>query len=261
MKQPKSARAHNATPAPKKTTTATLLPKRKKSDLSLSPKVSPNKVSKVKPNKVSDRSKGAIDSKPIIPNTIVQSEKIGQGKDGITYKVSFSTNPGIFYAMKTFKDGHSSKAIDTEAHTQMMASACGAAPRVLCFNAKERFIIMDQMNDHLVEHLKANNGVLSAPHQKRIVDIMRALDESGIFHNDANIMNLMLDHKKKIYLIDYGMSKKITPSLCQKLKTYKPNTDFMLSAICIKMREAGCPQQSYKHMFAAIDPQRSKHFC
>jgi hypothetical protein len=50
-----------------------------------------------------------------------------------------------------------------------------------------------------------------------------------------------------IYLIDYGISKEITPRLCKKLGTQSPNTS-TITGIILKLTEMKCPPTAWKYL-------------
>ena len=45
---------------------------------------------------------------------------------------------------------------------------------------------------------------------------METLDDIGILHNDGNALNLMLDHDDGLKILDFGLSKEITPTIRKK---------------------------------------------
>ena len=46
--------------------------------------------------------------------------------------------------------------------------------------------------------------------------VMATLDRVGILHNDGNVRNLMLDDDDRLYIIDFGLAKEITPAVRKK---------------------------------------------
>jgi len=52
----------------------------------------------------------------------------------------------------------------------------------------------------------------------------------------------------KIYLVDFGLGKKITPGLIGKLGTRTPNVDIALLGFLLKLREMNYPLQTLKYL-------------
>ena len=181
---------------------------------------------------------------------------IGVGKEGTTYRAFDSKN--AVFAMKTFRKGISPSDIKREAGFQKAAHEAGVAPKV--HQIGDTYIVMDMMKGHLVDSIREKKGYISVGTQKRIIDILRALDSIGVFHNDVNLLNFMHDGRKRVFLIDYGMAKKITKTLAKKLKTERPNTDLTLTAIVLKLKAAGCPLSSYNLLIDAMNPEHKQKF-
>jgi serine/threonine protein kinase len=49
---------------------------------------------------------------------------------------------------------------------------------------------------------------MSVTHQQQLIEIMETLDDIKILHNDGNVLNLMLDDKDNLKLIDFGMARR-----------------------------------------------------
>lgn len=164
------------------------------------------------------------------------------GKDAITYCVKLKNKK---YAKKQFKPRKSAKKIEEEAQLQITASKAGISPKILEINDKHKYIVMDKLDKHLIDV----NGVkqISLDHQKQLIKIYIKLDEQGIFHGDANPLNYMIKNKK-LYVIDFGMSKKITPQLQKKLKTNTPNLTIMTTGMVIKLKLMNYPLSSYSYL-------------
>ena len=95
---------------------------------------------------------------------------------------------------------------------------------------------MEKLDKNLYDIMKVNSGNLTIMLQKQIVSIFRKLDNIGIFHADPNPLNFMFKNKK-LYIIDYGFSKNITPTLIKKYGTKNLNMKFMIIGFIIKMKK------------------------
>ena len=86
---------------------------------------------------------------------------------------------------------------------------------------------MEKLDIHLIDLIKEQNGDLKIYQQKDILNIYKKLDKAKVFHADSNILNYMYDKDKKLYIIDFGMSKYIDEKLIKKLGTEEPNINLM----------------------------------
>jgi tRNA A-37 threonylcarbamoyl transferase component Bud32 len=178
-----------------------------------------------------------------------------KGKEGLTYLVKTSDNRE--YAMKTFRKSKSSDRLRKEADFQKMAADVGIAPNVVNIDTVSKYIVMEKLDKHLIEYIH-KNGELSKTHQKQIIIIYKKLDSIGVFHGDANLMNLMVKGKK-VFIIDFGMSKEITTYLVKKLGTKTPNVHIMTLGIILKMKSLDLPKQSYEILVKYLtEDQRSQ---
>ena len=118
---------------------------------------------------------------------------------------------------------------------------------------------MTKMDYHLIDVMKKQKGILKQIQQKQILEIFKKLDEIGIFHADANILNYMIKDGK-IYIIDFGMSKIIDDGLIKKLGTSTPNLNIMTLGLVLKLKELGCPPESYKTLKKIISNENIKQF-
>ena len=172
-----------------------------------------------------------------------------KGKEGTTYLVR--DRNGKEYAMKTFRDGKSSRTLHKEYTLQKKASKMGISPKVYDVNTTGKWIVMEKMDCHLYEYMEKKDNILSKKHQDRIFEIFRKLDEACVFHNDANFCNYMMKDRK-VYMIDYGFAKEITPALKKQLGTDTPNQKLMLIALVSKLKEKNVPERSYKYLYDRI---------
>lgn len=175
-------------------------------------------------------------------------EQLGsKGKEGTTYLVK--DKEGKVYAMKTFRPAKSSQRLKEEYKLQKKASKVGVAPKVYDYDVVGKWIVMEKMDKHLLEVMKKKP--LKKEQQERIVEICKHLDKIGVFHNDNNPANFMCKDDK-IYLIDYGFAKEITPKLCKKLNTTEPNYKLMTVALILKFKEIGIDEKSYKYLLQHV---------
>lgn len=181
-------------------------------------------------------------------------EQLGKaGKEGVTYLVRDKN--GDEYAMKTFKKNKSSDGIILESELQHKASKMGIAPIIYDVDTVFNYIVMERLDMHLFDVMKKQNGELTKAQQNDVIRLFKKLDDCGIFHNDSNIMNYMYKisgDSKKLYLIDYGLSKEINEKLVTKLNTSKPNIKIMLLGFVLKLKEMKCNQTAYKYLLPYI---------
>ena len=85
------------------------------------------------------------------------------------------------------------------------------------------------------------------------------MDELEIFHGDANPLNYMTKGQK-LYVIDFGMSKPITKSLCNKLNTYYPNSDIMTLGMILKFKSMNYPPDSYNILVESLSHDQREKF-
>ena len=147
------------------------------------------------------------------------------GKEGVTYRMDWNGND---YAVKTFKKRKSGRMIEREAGFQRVAAEHGVAPKVILVDQKEKFIVMERVAMRLIDFMRQRNmSTLSEKHQAQLIEAMKALDRVGLLHNDGNILNLMVDQKGNLKIIDYGMTKKIDSKMKKKYKK-SPNGQITL---------------------------------
>lgn len=186
-------------------------------------------------------------------------EQLGnKGSEGITYSVTIRKNTEQ-YAMKTFKKQKSSDKIRQEVKLQEQSYKVGISPRIIEFDTVSKYIVMEKMDKHLTEVMETNNGILSKEYQKQIINIYKKLDKIGVFHNDPNLLNYMFKNKQ-LYIIDFGMSKKITNELVKKLGTSTPNLDLMNLSLILTIKKSNCPPQSYEYLARYLSDEQKTNF-
>lgn len=135
------------------------------------------------------------------------------GEDGAQGVVSLVEFPnGLRAAMKQFKQTKSSARIQAEADFQTRAADEGIAPEVMHVDLENKRIFMEPMQVRVVDVLKHG----SERFRQDLIHIMKTLDDIGILHNDGNALNLMLNDRDELQIIDFGLSKEITPKLRKK---------------------------------------------
>ncbi len=180
-----------------------------------------------------------------------------KGKEGTTYLVT-DKNSNIF-AMKTFRKTKSSSTLKKEYSLQKKASRKNICPRVYDYDTVSKYIVMEKMDCHFHDIIKKQKGIIHKYQQQRIIEIFKALDEVGVFHNDANICNYMMKGKE-IYIIDFGFAKEIDSRLEKSLGTSKPNIRLMLLGFILKLKEMNLPEKSYKYLVKELPSEDIKKF-
>jgi tRNA A-37 threonylcarbamoyl transferase component Bud32 len=66
--------------------------------------------------------------------------------------------------------------------------------------------------------------------------IMDTLDHIGILHNDGNALNLMLNDKDELRIIDFGLAKKIDKKLRKKWNN-QPNIEVTMHMLIKGLRK------------------------
>ena len=79
-------------------------------------------------------------------------------------------------------------------------------------------------------------STMSEKHQQQLWDVYKTLDEkAGILHNDSNCLNVMIDEKGDIKLIDFDRSKIIETKEIKKFGPYI-NIRFLHLLNCFKRK-------------------------
>jgi tRNA A-37 threonylcarbamoyl transferase component Bud32 len=178
------------------------------------------------------------------------------GKDGTTYLVK--TKSGREYAMKTFKKQKSDDAIMKEIELQKIASKNGISPKIRDYDTVFKYIVMDKLDENLYDILKSQKWTLTIDQQHQLIKLFQTLDEIKILHNDPNPLNFMLKNGK-MYIIDFGLSKKIDTALTDKLKSDSPNMKFMIVGFLLKIREIH-PTSKFKELEKHVSKDDKKMF-
>jgi serine/threonine protein kinase len=191
----------------------------------------------------------------------IKYELIGQlgekGKEGRTLSVRDIF--GCEYAMKTFRRNKPPEKLMEEITLQRKCSDAGISPKIIDYSLDEKYVVMEQMECHLLDSMKDMGGLLSEGHQKQLIEIFKKLDKIKVFQGDANILNYML-RNGKIYIIDFGFSKHIDENLMKKLESRAPNYELMLLGFILKLKEMNCPPQSYSILKTHLTEQKRAQF-
>ena len=176
------------------------------------------------------------------------------GKDAITYHVKFNNKN---YAMKQFKKRKSPKQIKEEVYFQTELSKLKISPSIIDVDYQEKYIIMEKLDKHLIDVTDKKEILLD--HQKQLIKIYENMDDKQIFHGDPNPLNYMIKGKK-LYAIDFGMSKNINKSLVKKLGTSFPNKNIMTLAMVLKLKNMAYPKTSYSYLSKFLTDEQCEQF-
>ena len=191
-------------------------------------------------------------------NKYIKKEQLGdKGKEARTFLVIDKFD--CEYAMKIFRKNKASNKIVEEVTLQRKCSDAGISPKVVDYDTEKKFIVMEKMDGHLIDHMKMTKGILSENLQNQLISIYKKLDKLKIFHGDANILNYMMKDGK-IFIIDFGFSKEITPAFLKKLNTSAANYDLMLLGFILKLKDMKTPKSSYAYLKNHLTPAKIAKF-
>ena len=138
-------------------------------------------------------------------------QQLGQdGAQGVVYLVEFPN--GLMSAMKQFKKTKSTARIQAEADFQQRAAKAGISPDVMHVDLEKKRIFMTPMRERAVDVVKGSSPLFT----KDLHDIMHTLDNIGILHNDANVLNLMINNDGRLQIVDFGLAKEINRNMLKK---------------------------------------------
>ncbi len=181
-------------------------------------------------------------------------EQLGdEGTDAKTFAVKDRLT-GKIYAMKIFKKTKKKEHIILESELQYEAG--DVAPKIIDVDLDKKYIVMEKLDKHLID---LNHKKISFGNQKQLIKIFKELDDKKIFHADANPLNFMLKDKI-LYVIDFGMSKRITAELEKKLGTSRPNFELSNLAFVLKLISMNYPPESYAFLVKQIDTRTREKF-
>ena len=131
-------------------------------------------------------------------------KQLGQdGAQGVVSLVEFPN--GLKCAMKQFKSTKSSARIESEANFQKQAADADISPEVMHVDLENKRIFMEAMQCRVIDVLKHT----TTRFEDDLKGIMDCLDDLNILHNDGNALNLMLNKRDELQIIDFGLAKKI----------------------------------------------------
>lgn len=180
-----------------------------------------------------------------------------KGKEGRTFLVVDEF--GVEYAMKTFRVNKSVENLLHEVQLQRMCSDASISPKIVDVDKKNKFFVMEKMDRHLIDEMNESRGKLSESRQKELIHIFKTLDKIGVLHGDVNILNYMI-RNNRLYLIDFGMGKRITPEFKKKFKTEFPNMELSLLGFVLKLKDANVDPSSYSLLKSYIPEEKRKEF-
>jgi predicted Ser/Thr protein kinase len=180
-----------------------------------------------------------------------------KGKEGRTFLVV--NEFGVEYAMKTFRTNKSVENLLQEVQIQRMCSDAAIAPKIIDVDKKNKFFVMEKMDSHLTDEMNSTGGKLSELRQRELIHIFKTLDKIGVLHGDVNMLNYMI-RNNKLYLIDFGMGKVITPELKKKLNCSSPNMEMSLLGFVLKLKDANADPSSYSLLKLYISEEKRKQF-
>jgi len=163
-------------------------------------------------------------------NKLNKSPTKKRGKDG---EIKVNKN----MVSKVFNENKSSNQIRKEYEFMEKAYKLGISPRPFSVNYKDtKYILMEKLDHTLFEEIK-KTGKLSTKRQHEIIKILHLLDTHRIFHGDVSPLNFMVKKSKdKLYIIDFGMSKKMTDSFIEK-HSENANIKQGITFFILKIRE------------------------
>ncbi len=158
------------------------------------------------------------------------------GKEGKTFQVLL--DDGRIAAMKTFHvENKSSATIKKEAELQQKAADRGISPAVIDVQTSTtpKYILMEKLEKRVVDHY-GRGDTLSPMHQDQLIEHMKHLDEINILHDDGNVLNLMLDDKDNLKLIDFDLAREFT---AEDVKLGKSNGSITLFMMDLGLKRKG----------------------
>ena len=180
-----------------------------------------------------------------------------KGKDGKAFLVVDQF--GVEYAMKTFRSNKSVDNLLQEVQLQRICYSAGISPKIIDVDKKNKFIVMEKMDSHLIDEINASGGKLSESRQKELVHIFKTMDKINVLHGDVNMLNYMI-RDNKLYVIDFGMGKNLTPEFKKKIKSEKPNIELSLLGFVLKLKDVNAQPSSYSLLRLYISDENKRKF-
>ena len=164
-------------------------------------------------------------------------KSVKKGKDGtITYHKRGRRD----VITKTFRKNKNRDSIEQEIFFMKKAHRLGISPKIHEVNIEDKnpYIVMDELGKTLVDYIN-KTGKLSQQHQRQIISILETLDNNCIFHGDISPLNFMSgkgDDSRNLYIIDFGMAKKIDKAFIAQHGKH-PNIKLGITFFILKIRE------------------------
>jgi tRNA A-37 threonylcarbamoyl transferase component Bud32 len=159
--------------------------------------------------------------------------KLGsRGKDAQVYEVKHK-NKSI--ALKAFRKNKNINGIKNEYEFLKKTYKLGISPKVYSINTEKKYITMEKMEETLFSHIK-KTGKMTNKEQNDMIEILEILDVNDIFHGDISPSNFIFDKDHRLYIIDYGMTKEITPQFIKK-NGEDSNTKLGITFFILRVRE------------------------
>jgi tRNA A-37 threonylcarbamoyl transferase component Bud32 len=177
-----------------------------------------------------------------------------KGKDGTITIVKKGRKNVV---KKTFRKNKNREEIKNEVAMMKKGHRLGISPKVYEYNEDDHpYILMDELGKTLFEYMK-KTGKISKDHQRQVISILEKLDENRIFHGDISPLNFMSgkEDSNKLYIIDYGMSKKMDKDFIQK-HGENANVKLGITFFILKVRDqypAFEPELLLKKVFSTLD--------
>lgn len=174
------------------------------------------------------------------------------GSEAAVYLVESKQHKGKLYALRITEKKKSLKKFRQEVDFQQRCAARHISPQIFHVDEEAQTVLMEPMSSHLVEEV-AKTKKLTVKQQQDILFILETLDNLGIFHGDANMLNYMIKNNC-VFLIDFGMAEPIDTTLVATLGTETPNKDLGLLAILLKLKAYRVPPHHYRLLSEALKP-------
>lgn len=179
-----------------------------------------------------------------------------KGKEGRTFLVE--DKAGFQYAAKQFRKNKSVDKLKIELDLQKRCSDHNISPKVIDYNFKEKYIVMEKMDGHLHEYI-THRGFLPEGCQQQVIDLLKKLDKIGVFQGDPNILNYMLKGGN-VYIIDFGLAEHIDDKLKKRVKCTHPNYELGLLSFILKLKDNGLKKNSYNILIKHIPRDKRAMF-
>lgn len=139
--------------------------------------------------------------------------------------------------LKQFRKNKNLQKIMNEYNMQRRASMSGLAPRVFGLLPDEEGklgIVMEKMHHTLMDEIRKDNE-LTEKWQREMIRVLKELDKLKIFHGDVSPINFMIKNGQ-LYLIDFGMSKEMSPEFISQVGK-NANLNVGITSFILKLRE------------------------